>query len=521
MPRRADAGATGRPARRGLCAFALVSGLALSNHHTSVFVIAPFGGYLLWRARAAVDARLVASIAGAGLMGLAPYLYLPWAAARHPAVAWGDPSSWPGFWAHLLRSEYGTFRLASEEVGASGDWGARVGHVVGMLAKSTFLVAPLLMIAAAAAATLRPRTPRARLVAVVLGTLVFYVATFAALANVRWDDLLHRTVQDRFWQQAVVLAAALAGVGLREIVERVGRAGRVLGPAVALATSGAMATAHFAAADHRGHWFFRDYGLAILESLRPRTILLITSDEAVGAVRYLQQVEGARPDVRVLPTGQVTRPWFRPQAARLGVSLPAGESFTARAFLDANVPAAPVFVVNRVPWLASLEEAYALWPVGFAEELTRKGASPPLAEWVGRVEDAYARFDPRAGARFPPGSWERYVSENVAKLDRRFGLALPRAAALAPAREDAARAIVRGLAAYVARQPTPDAAAHKNLGVAYQLLAGTDPGALAQMARHWTIALELAPDDPDRDAMRTLIARAHATAGERATPEPR
>ena len=32
----------------------------------------------------------------------------PGPAARHPAVAWGDPSSWSGFRAHLLRREYGT-----------------------------------------------------------------------------------------------------------------------------------------------------------------------------------------------------------------------------------------------------------------------------------------------------------------------------------------------------------------------------------------------------------------------------
>lgn len=505
---------------RGLCAFALVSGLALSNHHTSVFVIAPFGGYLLWRARTLLDARLLALIAGAALLGLTPYLYLPWAAARHPAVLFGDPSTWDGFWAHLLRREYGTFRLASEETGAAGDWGPRVFHVVAVLARSTFLVAPILALAAIPGA-LRLRSSRDRLAGLVAGTLAFYVAVFAALANVRWDDLLHRTVQDRFWQQAVVLAAALAGIGLAEVRARVGTAGRVLAPAIALGTAAAMAVAHFGVANHRGRVFFRSYGLAILDALPPRTILLVTSDEAMGAVRYLQAVEGRRPDVRLLPTGQVARPWFRPQAARLGVALPDGEAFTARAFLDANVPQAPVFVVNRVPWLASLEEAYSLWPAGFVEELTRKGAPPALDGWVRRVDEAYARFDPREGERFPAGSWERYVSDNVAKLDRRFALALPRAAMSVAQREEAARAVVQGLSGYVARQRTPDAVAHKNLGVAYQLLARSEPGALEQMARHWTIALQLAPDDPDRDAMRTLIAQARGTSRERAAPPSR
>ena len=512
--------AEGPALRRGLCAFALVSGLSLGNHHTSVFVIAPFGAYLLWRARSVLDARLLALIAAAGLVGLTPYLYLPWAASRRPAVAFGDPSRWNGFWAHLLRREYGTFRLATEETGAAGNWGPRVGHVVAVLARSTFFVAPLLAMGALPAA-LRPRTARGRVAALVAGTLAFYVTTFAALANVRWDDVLHRTVQDRFWQQAVVLAAALAGIGLGELRARVGTAGRALAPAVALGTAGAMAVAHFGVSSQRGRLFFHDYGRAILDSLPPRTILLVTSDEAVGAVRYLQAVEGHRPDVRILPTGQITRPWFRPQAGRLGIALPDGADFTARAFLDANVPQAPVFVVNRVPWLASLEETYSLWPIGLVEELTRKGAPPALDGWVRRVDDAYARFDPRQGERFPPGTWERYVSENVARHDRRFAQALPRAATSAPRREEAARAVVHGLNAYIARQRTPDAVAHKNLGVAYQLLSRAEPAALEQMARQWTIALELAPNDPDRDAMRALIAQARAVSRERAAPAPR
>ena len=84
-----------------------------------------------------------------------------------------------------------------------------------------------------------------------------------------------------------------------------------------------------------------------------------------------------------------------------------------------------------------------------------------------------------------------------------------------------AAVVVHGLTAYVARQRTPDAVAHKNLGVAYQLLAPSDPDALAQMARHFAIALQIQPGDPDRDAMRALIERSRTAAGERGAPEPR
>jgi hypothetical protein len=496
--------------RRALGAFALSAGLGAANHHTIVFVAAPFAVWLLARHRALLTTRFAALLGALALLGAAPYLYLPWAAARHPAIAWGDPSSAAGFLAHVLRREYGTFQLATADVGGGGGALPRIVDLLRTLTTSTSGLAPLF--AGAALVGARLGTVRGRLTVLVAATLALYVSVFASLANLRLDDALHRTMQDRFWQQAVVLAAVLMGFGLAFLAERAGAAARLLAPAVALGASLGLAWAHWRTGDHRGHTFVRDYGRAILDALPENAILLITSDEAVGAVRYLQQVEGVRRDVRALPTGQITRPWFRPQAERMRIALPPGADFSARAFLDANAPQAPVFVVNRVPWLASLEEAYRLWPVGLVEELAPKDAPPDFDRWTRRVDEAYARFDPRAGRAYPEGTWERYVAANAAALDRRFSLALPRAAGARAQDPVVARAVVRGLTAYLARQEAPDAVAEKNLGVAYQLLARTEPAALASAARHFATALRLNPSDPDRDAMRALIARARTQA---------
>lgn len=504
--------------RRGLVAFAACAGLGAANHHTIVFVAAPFAVYLLARHRALLTPRLCGLLASVALAGASPYLYLPWAAARHPAIAWGDPSTLSGFLAHVLRREYGTFQLATPDVGGGGGALPRILDCARSLATGTFGLAPLL--AGAALVGARLATARGRLAVLLAATLALYVGVFASLANLRLDDALHRTMQDRFWQQAVVLAAILMGLGLAVLSDR-WSLGRRAAPAVAVGASLALAWAHWPVGDHRGHTFLRDYGRAILDALPKDAILLVTSDEAVGAVRYLQQVEGVRRDVRALPTGQVTRPWFRGQAERMGIALPPGPDFSARAFLDANVSRAPVFVVNRVPWLATLEEAYRLYPVGLVEELAPKDAPRDLDRWTREVEAAYARFDPRTGRAYSAGTWERYVAGNAAALDRRFSLALPRAAGGARSQDPAvARAVVRGLQAYLARQEAPDAVAHKNLGVAFQLLAPTEPDALASAARHFAAALALNPADPDREAMRALIARAQAAPAP-AGPSPR
>lgn len=495
--------------RRALGAFAVCAGLGAANHHTIVFVAAPVGAYLLVRHRALLTPRLAGLLALLALAGASPYLYLPWAAARHPAIAWGDTTTARGFLDHVLRREYGTFQLATSDVGGQAGAAPRVLDLARTLTLSTFGLAPLLV--AAALASARVRTARGRLTVLFAAALALYVVVFASLANLRTDDALHRTMQDRFWQQAVVLAAVLAGFGLAAIGDGLGGASRLALPAVALGAAATLGWAHRHEGDHRGRTFLRDYGRAVLDALPPGAILLVTSDEAVGAVRYLQQVEGVRRDVRALPTGQVTRPWFRAQAERMGVALPPGSDFTARAFLDANTPRAPVYVLNRVPWLASLEEAYRLWPVGLVEELAAKDAPRDLDAWTRRVEEAYARFDPRAGRAYRAGTWEHYVAENAAALDRRYSLALARAAGGRTDDPAAARAVARGLEAYLARQQAPDAVAQKNLGVAYQLLARAEPAALTLAARHFAEALRLNPTDPDREAMRALVARAQAS----------
>lgn len=48
-----------------------------------------------------------------GLLGLTPYAYLPMASPRALHGSWGEVDSLRGFLVHVLRQEYGTFRLFS------------------------------------------------------------------------------------------------------------------------------------------------------------------------------------------------------------------------------------------------------------------------------------------------------------------------------------------------------------------------------------------------------------------------
>src|SRR2546430_2835173 len=186
-----------------------------------------------------------------------------------------------------------------------------------------------------------------------------------------FDDPLHVFMQERFWQQGFVVLAALAGLGLAEIGPLARpRVWRWAAWPVALALPIALVVVHLPEVRRHGNTLVRDYGEAVLRSVPADGVLLVSGDDLIGSVRYLQHVEGVRPDVSVLPTGVVPLPWVRKVAARRmpDLVLPP-EPFTFRQFVDANLPRRPVVVCNRMPWLATLEEAYALWPRGLVEEV--------------------------------------------------------------------------------------------------------------------------------------------------------
>jgi len=105
--------------RAGAGAFAV--GLALSNQHTAVFFGAPFALWALLAGRTALlrPAPLLL-LAAAGLAGLSPYLYLVARGGESAAWgSWGETSTVRGFLTHVLRLEYGTFRLANTPAGES------------------------------------------------------------------------------------------------------------------------------------------------------------------------------------------------------------------------------------------------------------------------------------------------------------------------------------------------------------------------------------------------------------------
>ena len=105
---------------RTLMAFLL--GFGLGNHTTLGLAAAPFGVWVLWLVwkrfgwRGVLDWRPVVGL----LAGLSIYVYVPIAAAAHPIVAWGSPTSFEGFRWIVSGTIYRPYAFGLENVELSG-----------------------------------------------------------------------------------------------------------------------------------------------------------------------------------------------------------------------------------------------------------------------------------------------------------------------------------------------------------------------------------------------------------------
>ncbi len=499
--------------RRLLTAAAFVFGLGLSNHHILVLLAGPALALLLLRARKAFGhpRQWGLALVLPFVLGLLPYAYLLVAPHLGSEIVWGDTATPGGLLGHVLRREYGTLQLASGAPTEAGATLVRLGAFLTRFTVTTFGLGPVFL-CAALPALVRPAGRRSPLAAWAIG-LGTHLTLFSYLSNLGMSDPVHATVQERFWQQAIVVAAVLAASGLVMLTGFLGRYARAAQCVVAAAAMLGSLVIAYPRMDQRGHVFFRDYGRAILDSLPRNAILVITSDEAIGAVRYLQQVDDYRRDVRVLPAGQITSPWFRALAARhfpelRFPDLVGAEGFTFRAFLDLNQPRARVFLLNKVPWEQTLEEAYMALPSGLADEVLPRGVDPPLESWVDASLSSFTSFAPGSRGRHD-GAWERYVEAGYQRQLERFALAVGRAAARHGVDPAAARVVLQALELVIERHPRPPADVFKNAGVACQYLVPEDPSARERMIRYWRSYLAAAPPtDPDRSLIERLVAEA-------------
>jgi hypothetical protein len=263
-------------------------------------------------------------IAAAAVAGLLPLLQLPIATAVDRGLVWGEADTLRGFARHLLRADYGTFRLDPMQGGLRPD----LRHVLVFLGSlPAGFGAPGLLLCAVGLAAAARRRGRA-LIAVVAGFGLLQ-GLFLTRIGYPADDPLARGVVERFYVLPELVLALLAGLGAaaleRAAAGQGGGEGRgagrrawasASGPAIAAVALAWPLATHAHLASQRGNRFAENLGRAILASLPERAVLFTKGDLQRHALEVLTRVEGLRPDVAVVDQELLAYDWSVRQLRR-------------------------------------------------------------------------------------------------------------------------------------------------------------------------------------------------------------
>lgn len=311
---------------------ALISGLALSNQHTSLLFIVPIIPYViynLYRVAPPEKKTIVIILAILKLVfcfvaGLLPYLYLGFASQIPTPGSWGNQTTLSGSLRHVLRREYGSLSLAAGKFtdveGSLMRWFAYIIDTckqisVGGIVLSWYGVVHCV------------RTSRR----LGNGILLFFVLIHYLLwwngvfSNLPLSNPMSYEVQTRFFMQPNIIVCFYTGIGCSRFLSGVWRDQGESFMRLMSRFTFAMVLVWIVSREHimtslkepsRG-MIVHDHATAVLASLPKNSLLLSYSDLNWNSVRYLQACENKRNDVTHLSLQLIPYPWFEEQQSTL------------------------------------------------------------------------------------------------------------------------------------------------------------------------------------------------------------
>ena len=397
-----------RPERGGwLIAAALATGLGLSNQLTIV-LLAPAVSTVLWSRRAALTPALVAACAFAILLGLLPYAYIPWAAARHPVVNWGAATTLSDLVDLFLRRDYGTGRLVA------GPYAGGSAHLRLQALFASF--GPLMGVLLIAGAVQAYRSRRWYFWFCLLAFL-FAGPVFIAYANMDVSKPQAHYVLERFFLLPRVALAPLLAFGVLLLADGLARAWPRIGARATRATALAVITAagvaaarNYAEIDQRDNVVARVFGEDILATLEPNSLLLAGGDHAVLPLVYLQAVEKLRPDVTLVMLPLLNGEWYVRELRQrhpdlvLPFARHSDGAPTMKALVTSNAHR-PIALVGDV-LDHSLKGAFWFYRYGLVYQLLPMNRDIPISQMARDNEALLARYRPPSAHAIKAKSFE-------------------------------------------------------------------------------------------------------------------
>jgi len=411
-----------RPDRAGfLWSAGLVSGLGMAHQQTLAFC-APACLLLL----ASGMRRLVKTHSGAGprvevarqigvtlvffLVGLLPYIYLPLAASRDPALNWGDPRTLQAFVGDVTRAEYGTFRFSAGS--GSGSAGDILGMFFGSLYDGYTLLGCVLVLLGAWWLWRRRRVQIIALALAFVLTGPVFVSFTSAPSSLPG---LAIALLQRFWILPALFLAPVAGAGSLQLFAWLRPSAQsrpwllpVLGALLLAVPLGSMLV-HYRAADHSQDRLASYIGEDMLAPMDQGALFLMQGDWSTDVADYVQLVEGYRRDVLTVSMGKLTLPSYVHQMVRQhpgiipSLSYQSADDFTR--LVATNLSSRAVYVIGD-PEGVAFSAPFEIEPAGVVSKLVPKGSDPDpntlLQSKIGLLEAAHY---PAALARETTNDW--------------------------------------------------------------------------------------------------------------------
>lgn len=387
---------------------AFFCGLSLTNQHTSILLIVPVAAWVLFHCKQYFRISVVTF-----LLGMSCYVLLPIFANLYPhAGSWGDVTTIRGFMHHFLRRDYGTLQLWSGGgSNATETMIERTLHWVTDLSLYQFCNPALLLIlglGAIGASLPRERYHRRSIQShkhkrkkqrtssriatgrVIVAALLFYLTSFHSLSNLPLSNPLLFGIHQRFWMHPNLLCFVFVGIGFDTAAR----------PFSSKTTSGLMSMMmlalpwvtfkqNFEMSDQSQNKIFHGYATSILETLPPRSLLLVNYDQSWTSIRYIQECEGLRDDVLSINLSMMTYPWFeKKQQLYDELKFPGSHytrgnngGFTISQFIEVNLDNSDIFIVGRLSYEdPTYIQNYEEVPLGFARQIKRRSVPKDPAE---------------------------------------------------------------------------------------------------------------------------------------------
>jgi len=278
------------------------------------------------------------------------------------------------------------------------------------------------------------------------------------------------------------------------------------------------AVVNFPAEDQLDNTIFSDYGRELFRPLPQGSLVWSKGDLVTNVMRYLQQCEGQRPDVRLLDRELSRKPWMNrlvnyrfPDLSIPGPFYgPQMGGYDAKQFFNANVNQFKIFInldADIFESDRSWEKDYEIRPLGSFREIVPKPAAFEPSSYIQESEKMLPALNLRLLERYPVGSWENVVLKDywTIRLSRANFLI---SYALSHGNDrlmlEAGAVALEDL---ISRQPSPVPFIFKRLALAYRKLAIYDPAYQDKMKFTWRRYLESNPpsDDPDLIEIRKAV----------------